>query len=93
VDRHFEGVTTRIVRFDPASYLGDGLITVSVSGRLVEKDGAGTVRQYPFTQQMKFLRSVKNGFVALTVVDQQSTDGSWDSGGELALYANDAEFG
>jgi hypothetical protein len=93
IDRHFEDVTVRVVRFDPASYLGDGVLTVSVSGRLLEKDGAGTVRQYPFTQQMKFLRAVRVGFVSLSVVDQQSTDGIWDSGGELALYANDAEFG
>jgi hypothetical protein len=93
VDRHFEGVTVRLIRFDPATYLGDGVLTVSVSGRLMERDGTGAVRQFPFTQQMKFLRSVKNGFVVLAVVDQQSTDGTWDSGGALALYANDAEFG
>lgn len=93
VDRHFEGTTVRIVRFDPATYLGDGVLTVSVSGRLVQVDGSGNSRQTPFTQQMKFLRTVRGGFASLNAIDQQSTDGTWDSGGDLALYAVDVEFG
>ena len=93
VDRHFEGATVKILRFDPATYLGDGILTVSVSGRLLETDGAGTTRTIPFTQQMKFLRTVRSGATTLNAVDQQSTNGTWDSGGELALYAVDVEFG
>jgi len=93
VDRHFEGATVKIIRFDPATYLGDGILTVSVSGRLLETDGASTTRTIPFTQQMKFLRTVRSGATTLNAVDQQSTNGTWDSGGELALYAVDIEFG
>jgi hypothetical protein len=93
VDRHFEGTTVKIVRFDPASYFGEGILTVSVSGRVVVTDGSGISRQTPFTQQMKFLRTVRGGFPNLNAVDQQSTNGTWDSGGELALYAVDIEFG
>ena len=93
VDRHFEGVTVKILRFEPATYLGDGVVTVSVSGRLVEVDGSGNSHQTPFTQQMKFLRTVRGGSVSLNAVDQQSTNGIWDSGGDLALYAVDIEFG
>ncbi len=93
VDRHFEGATVKILRFEPATYLGDGVLTVSVSGRLVEVDGSGNTHQTPFTQQMKFLRTVRGGFPNLNAVDQQSTDGTWDSGGDLALYAVDIEFG
>jgi hypothetical protein len=93
IDRHFEGATVKILRFDPATYLGDGILTVSVSGRLIEKDSAGTSRTTPFTQQTKFLRTVRGGVSTLNAVDQQSTNGTWDSGGELALYAVDIEFG
>ena len=94
VDRHFEGATVKIVRFDPATYLGDGVLTVSVSGRVVVTDGSGTSRETPFTQQMKFLRTVRaGGFANLNAIDQQSTDGTWDSGGDLALYSVDVEFG
>jgi hypothetical protein len=93
VDRHFEGATVKILRFDPGTYLGDGVLTVLVSGRLVEVDGSGTARETPFSQQMKFLRTVRGGFANLNAIDQQSTDGTWDSDGELALYAVDIEFG
>jgi hypothetical protein len=93
VDRHFEGTTVKIVRFDPASYFGEGILTVSVSGRVVVTDGSGISRRTPFTQQMKFLRTVRGGFPNLNAVDQQSTNGTWDSGGDLALYAVDIEFG
>ena len=50
-------------------------------------------RVTPFTQQMKFLRIVRGGFASLNAIDQQSTNGTWDSGGELALHAVDIEFG
>jgi hypothetical protein len=93
VDRHFEGPTVKILRFDPATYLGDGVLTVLVSGKLVQTDGAGTTRTFPFSQQMKILRSLRGGSPNLNAVDQQSTNGTWDSGGELALYAVDIEFG
>jgi hypothetical protein len=36
---------------------------------------------------------VRGGVSTLNAVDQQSTNGTWDSGGELALYAVDVEFG
>jgi hypothetical protein len=93
VDRHFEGATVKILQFDPATYLGDGILTVSVSGRLIEIDDAGKSRTTPFTQQTKFLRTMRGGVSTLNAVDQQSTNGTWDSGGELALYAVDIEFG
>ena len=93
VERRFEGATVKILGFDPATYLGDGVLTVSVSGRLVQTDGSGNSRVTPFTQQMKFLRTVRGMFASLNAIDQQSTNGTWDSGGELALHAVDIEFG
>lgn len=91
-DRHFEGVTARIVRFDPATYVGDGVLTVSVSGKLVEIAANGTKRTVPFTQPLKFLRTY-SGFMGWTAVDAQEADGSWDSGGVLALSEIDRTFG
>ena len=92
VDRHFEGVTARILRFEPATYVGDGVLTVSVSGKLVEIAADGTKRTVPFTQPLKFLRTY-GGFTEWTAVDAQETDGSWDSGGVLALSEIDRTFG
>lgn len=92
VDRHFEDVTARIVRFDPATYVGDGVLTVSVAGKLIEIARDGTKRTVPFTQPLKFLRTY-GGFTQWTAVDAQEPDGSWDSGGVLALSEIDRTFG
>ena len=92
VDRHFERVTVRILRFEPATYVGDGVLTVSVSGTLVEIAADGTKRTVPFVQPLKFLRTY-GGFTGWTAVDAQEADGSWDSGGVLALSEIDRTFG
>ena len=92
VDRHFEDVTARIVRFDPATYVGDGVLTVSVAGKLVEIAADGTKRTVPFTQPLKFLRTY-GGSVSWFAADAQESDGSWDSGGVLALSEIDRTFG
>ena len=92
VDRHFEDVTARIVRFEPATYVGDGVLTVSVTGKLVEIAADGTKRTVPFTQPLKFLRTYGGG-AGWFAVDAQEPDGSWDSGGVLALSEIDRQFG
>jgi hypothetical protein len=92
VDRHFEDVTARIVRFEPATYVGDGVLTVSVTGKLVEIAADGTKRTVPFTQPLKFLRMYGGG-AGWFAVDAQEPDGSWDSGGVLALSEIDRQFG
>jgi hypothetical protein len=91
-DRHFEDVGARIVRFDPATFLGDGVLTVMLQGKLVETRGDGVKRTIPFTQALKFLRTY-SGRAGWTAVDAQEPDGTWVSGGELALSEVDRSFG
>lgn len=92
VDRHFEDVTTRILRFDPATYVGDGVLTVSITGKLIEIATDGTKRTVRFTQPLKFLRTY-GGWVSWFAADAEEPDGSWDSGGVLALSEIDRTFG
>lgn len=80
-ERYFEGVTARVERFEPAWFGGDGVVTVMLSGRVVETVAGGRQVTSDFTQRLKFLRT----FDFWTAVDAQEDDGSWDSGGNLAL--------
>jgi hypothetical protein len=80
-ERYFENVTARIERFEPAWFGGDGVVTVTLRGRLVETIAGGKQVTSDFTQRLKFLRT----FDFWTAVDAQEQDGSWDSGGNLAL--------
>lgn len=91
-DRHFEDVTARILRFDPATYVGDGVLTVSVTGKLIEIAADGAKRTVPFTQPLRFLRTY-GGVATWFAADAQEPDGSWDSGGVLALSEIDRTFG
>ena len=81
VDRSFENVTATIDRFEPAWFGGDGVVTVRLVGTLVERSATGTQR-IAFVQPLKFFRTPE-GF--WTPIDAQEADGSWDSGGDLAL--------
>ena len=92
-DRHFDDVAARIVRFDPATFFGDGVLEVAVTGKLVEVNGDGKKRVVPFTQHLRFLRSYADGVSFWTAADAQEPDGSWDSGGILALGEIDRSFG
>jgi len=81
VDRYFEKVTATIDRFEPAWFGGDGVVTVHLAGTLVERSVTETQR-IAFVQPLKFFRTPE-GF--WTPVDALEADGSWDSGGDLAL--------
>ena len=87
LDRHFEDLTLRVVRFEPATFLGDGVATVRLEGTLVEYDGKGARQADHFSQQLKFLRVPDLSGAAYYAVDAQEDDGSWDSGGDLGLAA------
>jgi hypothetical protein len=93
LDRHFEDVSLRIVRFDPATFLGDGVVTVRLDGTLVEYDGKGARLAERFSQQLKFLRVPDMSGAAYYAVDAQEADGSWDSGGDLGLGVVDHVHG
>ena len=93
LDRHFEDLTLRVVRFEPATFLGDGVATVRLDGTLVEYDGKGARLAERFSQQLKFLRVPDMSGAAYYAVDAQEDDGSWDSGGDLALGVVDRPHG
>ncbi|HET7699242.1 MAG TPA: hypothetical protein VFM06_00060 [Candidatus Limnocylindria bacterium] len=83
--RAFEDVRVRIDAFDPLTIFGGGIVTATVSGRLVEVVSGSTVSER-FDQPMKFFRFGASG-VGLSgwfPVDAYQ-DGRWLSGGELAL--------
>ena len=85
-DRRFEDVRVRVVRFDPLTIFGAGVVTAAISGRLVETID-GKTRTVEFTQPTKFFRAGGTGTMFLsawTAVDAED-DGEWVSGGVLAL--------
>jgi len=55
-DRHFEGVTAQVTEFTPSSYLGDGLVTVHLTGTLVEVM-RGVRHAYPVDELVRFQRT------------------------------------
>jgi hypothetical protein len=80
-ERYFENVRSSIELFQPAWFGGDGIVTVSVTGRVVETRNNGTQTATSFVQRLKFLRTL-DSWIA---VDAQNDDGSWASDGNLAL--------
>ena len=93
VDRHFEGLTLAVVRVDNTTFVGDGVATVRLAGTLVEIDGKGTRTAERFTQLLKFYRQPSAFGAAYYAVDAQEDDGSWDSGGDLAIGLVDRRYG
>lgn len=80
-DRRFADVEASVGRFEPAWFGGDGVVTVTVRGTLVETTPGG-VRRVAFVQPLKFFRTPEGAWMA---IDAQEADGSWASGGDLAL--------
>jgi hypothetical protein len=80
-ERYFDHVSSSIERFEPAWFGGDGIVTLSVTGRVVETRNNGTTVTTAFVQRLKFLRT-PDMWVA---IDAQNDDGTWASGGNLAL--------
>ena len=80
-ERYFENVNGSIERFEPAWFGGDGIVTLTITGRVVETRNNGTKATTSFSQRLKFLRTPDSW----TAVDAQNDDGSWASGGNLAL--------
>jgi hypothetical protein len=74
-DRHFEGVTAQVVEFAPASFLGDGIVTVRLTGTLVEVM-RGVRRTYPVDELVRFQRTAAAHAFWLAV-DEQDDNGNW----------------
>jgi len=72
IDRHFEGITAQVTEFTPTSYLGDGLVTVHLSGTLVEVM-RGVRHTYPVDESVRFQRTASALAIWLAV---DGNDGS-----------------
>jgi hypothetical protein len=84
-ERHFENARVSIEGFEPLTVYGGGIVSITVSGRLVETLD-GKTRRVDFSQPMKFFRFGASP-IALsgwTAIDSFE-DGAWVSGGNLAL--------
>jgi len=84
-ERRFENVVVRIDAFDPMTAFGGGIVSATVTGRLVETLDGKTVRA-SFSEPMKFFRfgASQVQLSGWTAVDAFE-DGEWVSGGDLAL--------
>ncbi len=92
--RRFDDVTMRITRFDPATFLGDGVVTVVVTGQIVTMASGASARSSPVTRTLRFYRITRDGLNASwQAVDEQDPSGVWLSGGDLALAEIDQDRG
>lgn len=92
--RRFDDVAVRITRFEPATFLGDGVVTVVVTGQLVMSATGAAARSSPVTRTLRFYRITRDGLNAgWQAVDEQGADGIWLSGGDLALAEIDQDRG
>jgi len=92
--RRFDDVTMRITRFEPATFLGDGVVTVVVTGQLVTIAAGASARSTPVTRALRFYRITRDGLNASwQAVDEQDSNGVWLSGGDLALAEIDQDRG
>ena len=94
VERRFDNTTATILSFEPATFIGDGVVTVRVEAQLVTVDSAGKSRATPVTRTLRFYRITRDGVSAgWQLVDEQGPTGAWLSGGDLALAQIDVSRG
>jgi len=92
--RRFEDLTVRISRFEPATFLGDGIVTAVVNARLVTAAASGPERSTSVTRTLRLYRITRDGLNAnWQVVDEQGPNGAWLSGGNLELAEIDQDRG
>lgn len=92
--RRFDDVNVRISRFEPATFLGDGVVTVVLNARLVTAAPGGPERSTPVTRTLRFYRITRDGLnTNWQAVDEQGANGTWLSGGNLELAEIDQDRG
>jgi hypothetical protein len=92
--RRFDAVSVAITRFEPASFLGDGVVTATLTAKLVTATAGGPERSTPVTRTLRFYRIARDGFGGFWMpVDEQLPSGSWISGGQLDLAQIDIDRG
>ena len=93
-ERRFDQVTASILTFEPATFIGDGVVTLRVDGKLVTVDKTGASSTTPVTRMLRFYRITRDGTNAgWAPIDEQSKTGAWISGGNLALAEIDQDRG
>jgi len=94
VTRRYEDATVRITSFEPATFLGDGVVTVVLNARVVTAAASGPERSSPITRTLRFYRITRDGLNAnWQAVDEQGASGAWLSGGNLELAEIDQDRG
>jgi len=94
VARRYEDATVRIASFEPATFLGDGVVTVVLNARVVTVAASGPERSSPITRTFRFYRITRDGLNAnWQAVDEQGASGAWLSGGNLELAEIDQDRG
>ena len=92
--RRFDDLTVRLSRFEPATFLGDGIVTAVANARVVTAAAGGPERSTPITRTLRFYRITRDGINAnWQVVDEQGSDGAWLSAGNLELAEIDQDRG
>jgi hypothetical protein len=92
--RRFDDVSVRISRFEPATFLGDGVVTVVLNARLVSAAPSGPERSSPVARTLRFYRITRDGLnTNWQAVDEQGANGVWLSGGNLELAEIDQDRG
>jgi len=92
--RRFDDLTVRISRFEPATFLGDGVVTVVVNAKLVTAAPGAAERSTSVTRTLRLYRLTRDGlFANWLVVDEQGANGAWLSGGNLELAEIDQDRG
>ena len=94
VERRFDDAVARILTFEPATFIGDGVVTVRVDSKVVTINKAGVSQTVPSTRMLRFYRITRDGTNAgWALIDEQGPNGSWLSGGYLALAEIDQDRG
>jgi hypothetical protein len=92
--RRYEDVTARITSFEPATFLGDGVVTVVVNARVVTAAASGPERSSPVRRTLRYYRITRDGLNAnWQAVDELDANGKWLSGGNLELSEIDQDRG
>jgi hypothetical protein len=86
--RVFDGVIATVERFETFADVDSGLATVRLTGTIVATAPSGEVRRASFERH---LRVFLFGSWMPEVVDEQTADGGWLSGGKLALEKIDID--
>jgi hypothetical protein len=91
--RRYDDVTVRVSRFEPASFLGDGVVTVSVNAKLVLTSTGGPETTSAVARTLRFYRITRDGLNAFWLPVDEQVAGAWMSGGDLALSEIDQDRG